>query len=68
MKIPDITIRIKPVAIVPNVEVSAVWNSLDDTPRSIIQVVSVATLDSFIGDLIYEIFDAIKAVEEETDR
>ena len=69
MNLPKITITIEPVndVTVANVSVTAEWKSSYGTQRTIRHVTSVAYLDDFLGDLIYEMFDTIKAVEAEDE-
>ncbi len=68
MKLPEITIHIKPVD-TNKVAVSAEWVSPDGTPRTLKPQASVplATLDDFLGDIVYELFDEIKTIEERTN-
>lgn len=65
MKLPDITIKIIPSITVPFVSVRAEWSSPNRTPRTIQKVVPIAVLDDFLGDIVHEMFDEIKIVEEE---
>lgn len=67
MILPDVTIRIRPTnnVTVSTVAIKATWQSPDGTPRTIQQVVDVATLDDFLGDIVHEMFDTIKLTEEE---
>jgi hypothetical protein len=65
MKLPDITIKIIPSITVPYVAVRAEWSSPNGTLRTLQNTVPVAVLDDFLGDIVHEMFDEIKIVEEE---
>lgn len=65
MKIPEITIKITPAPTVPMISVSATWISQDGTLRTTNHAITLMALDEFLGDLVYEILDEIRTVEED---
>lgn len=67
MKLPDITISIKPAHATSDYAlIRAQWISSDGTTRRTIQnMILISALENFLGDLVHEMFDEIKTLEEE---
>lgn len=65
MRLPAITIKIEPID-ADTASVSAEWKSPDGTARKLKPRSSynLVVLDDFIGELIQELFDEVKAIEE----